>query len=133
MQCGGIQTGAVYILNIYITHIRLRNLEKKHSGEMKVIEDMNNKKQPVWSGTQYIHIYILTYSIEHSPSWRANQFAASRNSQHFMERKGSVPHSQVLPSVFNDVKNPVYVVYLFPESYQPSWEACYINMFLEMT
>ena len=39
---------------------------------------------------------LLTYSIQQSPSWEANWFAASqRNSPHFMEPEVSVPHSQV--------------------------------------
>jgi hypothetical protein len=34
--------------------------------------------------------------MEQSPSWEANWFCSqSRNSQHFMEPKGSLPHSQV--------------------------------------
>ena len=39
-----------------------------------------------------IHIVdLLTYSMEQSPSWEANRFAAS----HFLEPEGSLPHSQV--------------------------------------
>jgi hypothetical protein len=39
---------------------------------------------------------LLTCSTEQSPSWEANQFAASQEiSRIFMEPEGSLPHSQV--------------------------------------
>ena len=47
----------------------------------------------------YLPTYLLTYSTEQSPSWKANRFSGSqeipRNSPHFMEPEGSLPHSQV--------------------------------------
>jgi len=40
--------------------------------------------------------YLLTYSMEQSPSWEANRFAASQEiPPHLMEPEGSLPHSQV--------------------------------------
>jgi len=40
--------------------------------------------------------YLLTYTKEQSPSWECNRFCSwSRNSPHFMESEGSLPHSQV--------------------------------------
>jgi hypothetical protein len=40
--------------------------------------------------------YLLTYSMEHSPSWEANQFAASQEIPHSLwNPKGSLLHSQV--------------------------------------
>ena len=40
--------------------------------------------------------YLLTYSMQHSPSWEANWFAASQEIPRiFMEPEGSLPHSQV--------------------------------------
>ena len=37
---------------------------------------------------------LLTYPMEQSPSWEANWFCSqSRNSLHFMEPEGSLPHS----------------------------------------
>ena len=39
--------------------------------------------------------YLLTYSMEQSPSWEANWFCSlSRNSPHFMEPESSLPYSQ---------------------------------------
>jgi len=47
-------------------------------------------------GFLWLLIYLLTYSTEQSPSWEANQFAASQEMPpHFMEPEGSSPHSQV--------------------------------------
>jgi len=44
----------------------------------------------------YCNIYLLTYSMEESPSWEANWFCSqSRNSPHFMEPESSLPYSQV--------------------------------------
>jgi hypothetical protein len=43
-----------------------------------------------------IHPSFLTYSMEQSLSWEVNLFfCQSRNSPHFMEPEGSLPHSQV--------------------------------------
>jgi hypothetical protein len=40
--------------------------------------------------------YLLTYSMEQSPSWEANWFCSwSRNSPHFTEPESSLPQSQV--------------------------------------
>jgi hypothetical protein len=40
---------------------------------------------------------LHAYPMEQSPSWEANRFVAGQNnSPHFMEPKGSLPHSQVL-------------------------------------
>ena len=42
-----------------------------------------------------IHTYLLTYSMEQSPSWEANWFAASQEIPRiFMEPEGSLPPSQ---------------------------------------
>ena len=39
--------------------------------------------------------YLLTYSLEQSPSREANRFSASQEiPPHFMESEGSLPHSQ---------------------------------------
>ena len=39
--------------------------------------------------------YLLTYSMQQSPSWAANRFAASQEfPPHFTEPEGSLPHSQ---------------------------------------
>jgi hypothetical protein len=46
-------------------------------------------------GTNLYDLYQGTYSTEHSPSWEANRFSASQEILHFMEPKGSLPHSQV--------------------------------------
>ena len=44
----------------------------------------------------YFHYYLLTYSMDQSLSWEANQFSASQeNSPHFMESEGSSLHLQV--------------------------------------
>ena len=41
-------------------------------------------------------LYLLTYSMEQSPSWEANKFSShSRNSPHCMEPESSLPQSQV--------------------------------------
>jgi hypothetical protein len=55
-----IQTRTVYILIIYIRSIRLRNLEKKHNEEMKVIEDTNSKKYNQCCQVPSIYTYLLT-------------------------------------------------------------------------
>jgi len=40
--------------------------------------------------------YLLTYSMEQSPSWEANRFTASQEiPPHFMEPKRSLPHFHV--------------------------------------
>ena len=40
-------------------------------------------------------MYLLAYSMEQSPSWETNWFAASQEIPRiFMELKGSSPHSQ---------------------------------------
>jgi hypothetical protein len=45
-------------------------------------------------------IFLLTYSMEQSPSWEANRFSVSQeNSPYFMEPEGSLPHSQVATAV----------------------------------
>jgi hypothetical protein len=42
------------------------------------------------------HTYLLTHTVQQSPSWEANWFCSqSRNSPHFMEPDSSLPHSQV--------------------------------------
>ena len=42
------------------------------------------------------YTYLLTYSMEQSPSWEANWFcSSSRNSPHFMEPEVSSPYPQV--------------------------------------
>ena len=47
-------------------------------------------------GSTYLLTYLLTYSMEQSPSWEANRFAANQEIPHiFMELQGSLPHSQV--------------------------------------
>jgi hypothetical protein len=38
---------------------------------------------------------LLTYSMERSPSWEANQCAVSQEIPRIMEPEGSLPHSQV--------------------------------------
>jgi hypothetical protein len=44
----------------------------------------------------YLLTYLLSYSMEQSPSWKANRFADSQEiPPHFMEPEGSLPHSQV--------------------------------------
>jgi hypothetical protein len=39
--------------------------------------------------------YVLTSSMEQSPFWEANRFAASQEILHVMEPEGSLPHSQL--------------------------------------
>ena len=40
--------------------------------------------------------YLLTYSVDQSPSWEANRFSTSQEiSPHIMESEGSLPQSQV--------------------------------------
>jgi hypothetical protein len=44
----------------------------------------------------YLCVVMLIYFMEQGPSWEANRFfSSSRNSPHFMEPEGSLPHSQV--------------------------------------
>jgi hypothetical protein len=52
--------------------------------------------KPIWKlGTNFP--YLLTYSMEQSPSWEANPvFAASQEIPRiFMEPEGSLPYSQL--------------------------------------
>ena len=52
-------------------------------------------------------IYLLTYSMVQSPSWKANRFAASQEIPRiFMEPEGSLPHSQA--SATCPYPGPVY-------------------------
>ena len=57
---------------------------------------LNKKKMKIKQNGFYVmNIYLLTYSMEQSPSWEANRVCIqSRNSPHFMEPEGSLPYSQ---------------------------------------
>jgi hypothetical protein len=45
---------------------------------------------------KYLLTYLLTYSMEQSPSWEANRFATSQEIPRiFMEPEGSLPYLQV--------------------------------------
>jgi len=47
-------------------------------------------------GKSDVLTYLLTYSMQQSPSWEANQFSASQEiPPYFMEPESSLPHSQV--------------------------------------
>ena len=65
--------------------------------------------------------------MEQSPSWEANPvFKQSRNSPHFMEPEGSLPHSQVPhPSTSLYALLTYLLTYLFTHSMEqsPCWEA----------
>jgi len=64
-----IQTGLVYILDIDIRHIRLRNLKKKKdSKEMKVIQDMKNKKYNQCCQAPSIYGILISYVTNHPES-----------------------------------------------------------------
>jgi hypothetical protein len=44
--------------------------------------------------TDIDHFNLITYSMEQSSSYEANRFATTqKNSPHFMEPEGSLPHS----------------------------------------
>jgi len=71
----------------------------------KVFKELYNSIQN-FDQIKAMYTYLLTYSVQQSPSWEANQF--SRNSLQFRELKGSLPHLQV----------PTTCPY--PETYQSS-------------
>ena len=60
----------------------------------------------------HLLIYLPTHSMEQSPSWQANRSSVSlRNSLHFMEPEGSLPHFKCpppvpIPSQINPVNAP---------------------------
>ena len=65
---------------------------------------------------------LLTYCMVQSPSWEANWFAASpRNSPHFTEPEGSLPHSQTSATCLYPVPaNPVHIPTTHPLEIHPN-------------
>ena len=48
-------------------------------------------------------VFVLTYSMQQSPSWEVNRFSANQEiSPHFMVPEGSLPHSQV-PTIWRSI------------------------------
>ena len=65
--------------------------------------------------------YLLTYSMEESPSWEANWFCSqSRNSPHFMEPESSLPYSQAPTTCPYPEPNPSSPHNPFPLPEDPS-------------
>ena len=61
--------------------------------ETTVFSEMWVQKKSALSN--HTHTYLLTYSMEQSPSREANWFCSQlRNSPHFMESESSLPYSQ---------------------------------------
>jgi hypothetical protein len=72
---------------------------------------------PLWTLT-----YLLSYSMEQSPSWEANRFSGNQQiPPHFIEPESSLPHSQVpttcpYPEPARSSPYPQILLALFPLS-----------------
>jgi hypothetical protein len=73
---------------------KCRPYDNKHKINIKVMANISVCRKQ-WN-------YLLTHSMEQSPSWEANYFAASQEiPRSFMEPEGSLPYSQCPPLTIN--------------------------------
>jgi hypothetical protein len=69
-------------------------LHKKHTIKSCMCNSLPDDEHILFEACERHH-ELNTYSMELSPSWKTNRFAASQIPRHFMEPEGSLPHSQV--------------------------------------
>jgi hypothetical protein len=88
------KTSSCYLLREYS---RLMTSPWRRTSE-PLVQDLVSPTITSMQGTRtlYLRTYLLTYSMQQSPSWEANRSSASQEiPPNFMEPEGSLPHSQV--------------------------------------